>query len=216
MKKRIIIVFIVFILIGLFYFYNIHEIIDELYTMNILYKQIIFIILIISQIVVAFLPGEPLELASGYLFGLKEGTMICILGSVIGTVIVYYLSRMFKDRVIQLFIKDKQIKKMKKVMNNRNSQLFMFILFLIPGTPKDVMTYSVGLMDIKLSHWLFITTIGRIPSIITSTYLADMASQQQYFIAGIVVIVSIVLFIIGSLCYYRLPYFKGECKDNGT
>lgn len=216
MKKKVLYISLVFFVLSLYYFMNIDRILTILKTMNTFIKDFLFIFLVVLQIVMAFLPGEPLELAAGYMFGSLKGMVLCLIGSLIGTIIVYYLSHLLKEKIIKVFWKKEHLKKIQYIIKNKHGILLMFILFLIPGTPKDVMTYGVGFMNIKLSHWILLTTIGRIPSIITSTYIADMTANQHYSIAFIVLMISVILFVIGSIIYSKLPCLKGECKNNGT
>ena len=135
-------------------------------------REILMIVLIAAQIFLAFLPGEPLELAAGFLFGSVGGTLLCLVGSLLGTALVYLLVQRYGKRLVTVFFKQEQLNEFTGVLKKRNSMLWIFLLFLIPGTPKDIMTYVVSLSNIALGKWLLLTTVGRIPSIVTSTFLS--------------------------------------------
>ena len=77
-------------------------------------------------------------------------------------------------------------------------------MFLIPGTPKDIMTYLVSMSNVKLYKWLIITTIGRIPSIVTSTFITGSIKEQNYFLAVIIGVITVFLVVFGFFYYKRL------------
>lgn len=78
--------------------------------------------------------------------------------------------------------------------------MIMLILFLIPGTPKDLLVYLGGLLPIKASRFILISTLARIPSIISSTIAGDQLAVGQWQLglilyAAIIVLVLIIIFI---------------------
>ncbi|WP_426348706.1 TVP38/TMEM64 family protein [Alloiococcus sp. CFN-8] len=160
--------------------------------------------LIILQTVLAFLPGEPFELASGYIFGSWQGTIICILGSCVGTAIIYLIVKLFKNSIINVMFEIKKVEKVKSFFASKKSMFWTFILFLVPGTPKDIMTYVVSLGKINLISWLVLTTVGRIPSIVTSTFLSGSIKEGNIPGALIILIVTIILAVGGGLLYKNL------------
>lgn len=197
-------VFIVIISIFSFTYIDIQELIKHLETLP---KEIMMlgnIGLIILQIVLAFLPGEPLELASGYLFGAMGGTVICLIASFIGTFIVYYLVRLFKYSIINKMFKKEKVDEVVRMLSTKKSQLGTFLLFLIPGSPKDIMTYVVSLSDIQIGKWLLIATIGRIPSIITSTFLSNSLREGNVLVAGIIFVITMFMVAIGVVYYKKM------------
>lgn len=205
------------------YYIDIDAVIQEIENLPVFYMGFAFIGLISLQIVLAFLPGEPLELAAGYMFGSWLGTLICMLGSLIGTFIVYLLVKIFKRTIIDMMFQKEKVDEMTQLLSSKKSMKWMFIIFLIPGTPKDIMTYVASLGDIDLKLWLILTTIGRIPSIVTSTFLSDSLKNGQLFHAIIIFAVTIVFVIIGTLAYKKITslhnrtlYISNKERDYGT
>ena len=164
---------------------------------------IIFISLVVLQVVIAFLPGEPFEVAAGYIFGVIEGTIFCLIGIVIGTAIVYFLVKRFGRRVISVFFKEDQIKKLDNIKPSKLSYV-VFLLSLIPGTPKDLLTYFYGLTNIKISNLLLIVLFARIPSVITSVLAGYHLSEMNYKVSIIVFVISVVLGLIGIVLYNKI------------
>lgn len=187
---------------GIFMSLDMNSIINGIKTLPSGIKEVLMVVVISLQIFIAFIPGEPLELAAGYMFGSLWGTLICLIGSFIGTVIVYYLVKLFGMKIIRIMFKEEQIDKVQSMFENKKSLFWVFLLFLIPGTPKDVMTYLVSLSNVKLYKWLLLTTFGRVPSIVTSTFITGSIKEQDYFLALIVAGITLVA-VIGGVVYCK-------------
>ena len=80
----------------------------------------------------------------------------------------------------------------------------MFILFLIPGTPKDLLTYVVGLTPMKLTAFLLITTLARIPSVVSSTVTGSLAQKGSYTAAVVTFGVTLIVTVICVMWYRRI------------
>lgn len=165
--------------------------------------RIVFLALSVAQILIAFIPGEPLELAAGYAFGAVEGTILCVAGIIIGGALVYGLVKTLGMRVISVFFSAEKIRNLPFWQNEKRLELIAFLLFLIPGTPKDLMTYAIGLTPMKLHRWLLITATARLPSVITSTLCADAIAVGDYRMAILMLAVSGAMALAGILFYRR-------------
>lgn len=162
---------------------------------------IAFMGMLILQIVVAVIPGEPLEIAAGYAFGAVEGTLLCMLGAFIGRVAVFLLVRRFGTRAVEVFFPLEKLNELKFLQNKRRMTLWVFFLFFLPGTPKDVLCYIVGLTDLPLRSWLIISAIAPFPSIVTSTIGGDALGMGNYTFATIVFAVTLIISGLGLLAY---------------
>ena len=174
--------------------------------------RILFVGMVVLQVVVAIIPGEPLELAAGYAFGVVMGTVMCVIGITLGSVIVFLAVRRFGMKIVSLFFDEEKIDKLKFLHYSKRRNLWIFIIFFIPGTPKDILCYFVGLTDIRLSHWVLITSIARLPSIITSTMVAHSAGMQNYTTAGIVLIITVIISLVGMMFYRFVVNSKNKIE----
>lgn len=163
--------------------------------------RVAFVGMMAFQVVVAIIPGEPLEIGAGYAFGAIEGTVLCLVGALVGSVAVFLFVKKFGMRFVTLFISREKLDSIKFLKDEKRLHLVAYILFLIPGTPKDVMTYFVGLTPMKLSFWIFITLTARIPSVVTSTIGGDALGTQNYLFAIIVFIATGIISLLGVLIY---------------
>jgi len=166
--------------------------------------RIYFILMVMFQVVIAFVPGEPLEIGAGYAFGAIEGTILCLIGIALGSFIVFALVRKFGIRLVNVFFTFEKIKSAKFLQNRKKVAAITFLMFFLPGTPKDLLTYFVGITDIKLKHFFIISTFARIPSVITSTIGGSFLGVEKYTFAVIVFAVTLVVSAIGWFIYNHL------------
>lgn len=162
--------------------------------------------LVVAQIVVAVLPGEPVELAAGYLFGAWEGTLICLVGGLVGTLVVTALVRVLGTHVVRTFFSAEQLEGVAWLRDSARFELLMLVVFLIPGTPKDVLTYAAGLTTCRWWRIAAIATVGRIPSIVTSTLAAGFASAGNWAAAGVTLAVTLALVGAGGAAYATMRH----------
>ena len=167
-------------------------------------SRIAFVMANMAQIVIAFLPGEPLELAAGYAFGALEGTLWCLAASALGTAAVMALVRTFGLRIVALFFPPEKIASMRWLRDARRFELLLFLCFLIPGTPKDLLTYVAGLGKSPVVRIVALTTVGRIPSIVSSTLAAGAFGDGNYLGAAAVAALTVALAGIGVIAYRKL------------
>lgn len=156
------------------------------------------------QIFLAFLPGEPVELASGYAFGFWEGTALCLVASAVATLGIYGATRRWGWRLVGLFFDRSLLDRFAWLNNAKRMELVMLVIFLIPGTPKDFLTYFAGLTNMRFAPVVLIATFGRIPSIVTSTAAASAVGSGNWLVAGVVLAVSALCIAAGGLMYRRL------------
>ena len=172
----------------------------------------LFLILIMAvQVVFVFLPGEIIEVASGFCYGEIQGLVICLLGAMIGTVIIYWFVEKYGIRFINKFFNQEKLHEISFLKGKKNLELILFIIFFIPGTPKDILTYFAPLTRIKLSSFLLITTVARIPSIITSTIGGHSLSEQNY---PFTIAVFIITGIISTVVLFAYKWYINKQQKN--
>ena len=165
--------------------------------------RLAFLGMVVLQIFVAVIPGEPLEIAAGYAFGFWEGTFLCLLGMTIGGTLVFCFVRRFGLKAVEVFFPREKIEGLKFLQNNRRVTAFVMLAFLLPGTPKDILSYCAGLTGIKFSYWLLITSVCRLPSVVTSTIGGDALGEGRLSKAVLILILTAVLSLIGLWLYRR-------------
>lgn len=174
----------------------------------------IFVCVEIIQIVAAFVPGAPIEIMSGVLFGGFWGIIWCITGIYLGSAIVFLLVRKFgRPLVCRLFSQEK-LNSASLLNDEKKLALTIFIIFLIPGTPKDFLTYAAGLTKISPFKFFAIATIARTPSMICSVLMGANIGQGHYT-AGIVIFCIIILIsVVGYFIRKKYLTDKGFGENN--
>lgn len=165
------------------------------------------------QIFVAFIPGEPIEIMLGYVWGPWLGTFTCLFGIFIGTLTVFLLVRKQGMKLVKKVVGTDDLKKYNFLSDHNKVDLAVFILFFIPGTPKDILTYIVPIAPISPIKYLLIATFARIPSVITSTILGDRLAEGDYLMAVIVFVVTAVISVIGILVGNKYINSKQKKED---
>ena len=151
----------------------------------------------VIQVVLAVIPGEPVEIIVGILYGTWGGLALCLLGIFIGSLIIFLLVRLLGVSFVRSIIKEENIEKLKFLNNSKSLDLIVFILFFIPGTPKDLFTYFIPLTPMKPLRFLVIATFARIPSVLTSTFIGASIGGNKWIVSIIVFLLTAVLGIIG-------------------
>lgn len=163
--------------------------------------KLAFIGMVWFQVVIALVPGEPLEIGAGYAFGAIEGTLLCAIGITLGSILVFLLVRKFGIKLVEIFFSREKLNQLRILRNTKKRNILIFLVFFLPGTPKDLLTYFVGLTDIKLSHFLFVASVARLPSVITSTVGGGALGVSEYLTAIIVFIATFAVSAIGWVIY---------------
>lgn len=164
----------------------------------------VMIALMTVQVVFAFLPGEPMEIAAGYAFGTWEGLALCLIGATLGCIITANLTRRHGRGVVKAFFPDEQIERLPFFRHPERQMATVFLLYLIPGSPKDLFNYALGLTRLPIPRTLALTAVARIPSVITSTISGDALGVQDMRLALIVLAITGVISVLGLIAYRRM------------
>lgn len=164
----------------------------------------IFIFMTAIQVIIAIIPGGPMEIGAGYAYGPIGGTIIILIGVLIGSTTVYLLVKRFGRSFVRIFIDESKIDNLHILQDPQKLNRMTFIIFLIPGTPKDLLTYAVGLTPMPLSTWLMITILARTPATFVSTYGGDALLKKEYGNVITIFVIVMVLSIVGYWVFSKM------------
>lgn len=179
----------------------------------------------ILQIVIAFIPGEPVELLAGVIYGTFGGLIVCLAGASMASAITFTLSKKYGKPLLNRFFGKEKVKVWRWIQDNRKIETVTFVLFFIPGTPKDMLTYVVGLSNIRLSRFILISSFARIPSILSSAMVGSFMRKGKWEISITVFAITGIIGIMGILYKDKFIDFcrtigkhdgrntKGQCLD---
>ena len=182
---------------------------DKVRSFGIL-APVIYILLMALQIVIAFIPGGPMELIGGMLFGSWVGILCCVSGAFLGTLFVFLLVRKFGKPIVDIFVPEEKAAKLKFLQNEEKLESIVFILFLIPGIPKDLLTYLVPLTRMRGRDFVILSTLARFPSLAASVVVGDSLSNGNYWLTAIICTVAAILTFIGYMVKNRITKEKSE------
>lgn len=159
----------------------------------------------VAQIFLIIVPGEPIEIVAGMCYGAFWGTVFISISSCIISTIIYLLVRKFGKKFVCEFCDESKVSKIEKsklFQNPKKIEIIMIILFLIPGTPKDLLVYIAGLLPIKPINFILISTFARLPSVISST-IAGASIVVGNWKMGILLYAVMVLIVVFVVFLYH-------------
>ena len=164
---------------------------------------LIFIGLQALQVLFAFIPGEFIEIAAGYIYGPFWGTLLCLIGVIPPTLIIFGLTRLLGRKFTSIMIDSRDLKRLKFLQSEKKLTLMFFLLYFLPGTPKDLITYFAGVTKIPFLHFIIISVFCRIPSILTSALAGSAFGEQKFMQSVIIFAVTGIIVIIGWFVFHK-------------
>ncbi len=156
-----------------------------------------------AQIFLFIIPGEPIEILAGVCYGSLWGTVFIMISAAIISCFIYLMVHKFGRKFIYSFVSKEKIEKIennKVFQNPKTIRFLIFILFFIPGTPKDLLTYIAALLPIRPVEFIIISTIARFPSVISSTWAGASLLEGNWkfslIIYGVTFLITGIAFLI--------------------
>ena len=165
------------------------------------------------QVVVAFIPGEVVQIAAGLMYGPLLGTLVILVGCVISSSVVYKLVHVLGAPFVQGMVSTEHLEKFRAFEASGKLDIIVFVLFLVPGMPKDVFTYIVPLTDMPYKKFIVLTTVGRIPGVVASTYAASGFASGEMVGPIVVVAIAAVLALVAVVFRDKIMDLLGEGRS---
>lgn len=172
------------------------------------------LLLQIIQIVIAIIPGEPIEILMGLMYGTLGGLILTLVGIAVGQIIVFFAVKRFGMKFAAKFVDIEKFENLKFLKNPSRRDGLIFLLYFIPGTPKDILSYFAPFTGIPFLRFIVIATLARIPSIISSTWagatISDGSILKTVLIFGVTGVMGIIGIILNN---YITKKHNTENKD---
>ncbi len=168
-----------------------------------IWAEIIFVLLVITQVILAFIPAGPFQIAAGIAWGAVKGSALCILGSCLGSMLVFALVHRYGVEFTHRVVSEKDHEKIDRLRTNPKVEAIIAIVYFIPGTPKDILAYTAGFTGIHWWQWLLVCTLGRLPGIILSNLSGNAFVEGNLGKAGLILLILAVLGGGGALVYHK-------------
>jgi uncharacterized membrane protein YdjX (TVP38/TMEM64 family) len=167
------------------------------------------------QVIIFVVPGEVVQIAGGYLFGIPLGTAWSLVGIALGTAVSFYIARALGRRFVESVVSPERVAWFDGIARSRRAQGGFLLLFLIPGMPKDVLVHVAGISKARFFAFLLASMAGRLPGIVGSVVIGESASEGDYVVAGVILGVGAVLFVAGLLLRKRVRAWLGRRMERG-
>ena len=168
----------------------------------------------VAQIFLIVVPGEPIEILAGMCYGGIGGTIFIMVSAFIISTTIFLLVRKIGRKFVYDFCDSEKVAKIEnsKIFKNpKKIEMIMLILFLIPGTPKDLMVYIAGLLPIKPIKFILISTFARFPSVISSTLAGENFAVGDWKMS--IIIYAVVFLIVGIIIFFINKFDKNKTTD---
>ena len=167
----------------------------------------------ILQIILCVIPGQWLQFAAGYMYGFWLGFLYSIIGAAIGSVVTYYLAKLLGRDAMHLIFGEARINEFIHKLNSKKAIVIVFLIFLIPGVPKDLCNYAAGISEMKLKPFLIVSLVGRSPGMMGSLLIGRQIEAGNYTGAIVVAAVAVVLCVVGIIMRKRLTGWMDKAYD---
>jgi uncharacterized membrane protein YdjX (TVP38/TMEM64 family) len=164
------------------------------------YAAAAFVLIQALQVVIAPVPGEVTGFVGGLFFGVLPGTFLSTIGLVLGSLLAFFLARQFGLRLVRKIVKQEFIDRFNRYMAGRGF-ILIFILFLVPGMPKDSLCYLLGLTGMGYVDFILLNAIARLPGTVMLTLQGHAVHNEKYLSFVILFLVSALL--LGVLYFAR-------------
>ena len=163
------------------------------------YAPLVFIGLQILQVLLAPIPGEFTGFVGGYLFGNVPGLIYSMVGLSLGSFFAFLIARGLGMPFVRRFMGHELMGKFEYLVEHHGA-FFTFILFLIPGIPKDSLCYLLGLSPMHVFTFLVISCVGRIPGTLLLT-MQGASVRSEHYRASFILLGLILLLIVLAVIY---------------
>lgn len=172
---------------------------EKIASLNVVGVLILFLMQF-AQIFLVIIPGEIMEVLAGICYGKLWGTIFILVSCFLITLIILWFVRKYGKKFIYSFIKKEKVDSMESFFKDNESKIekILLVLFLLPGTPKDLLVYVGAMLDIDAKKFVLMSTFGRFPSIITSTFAGDKLFNGDIISVILIYVVTFIVIILGS------------------
>lgn len=167
-----------------------------------------------AQVFLIIIPGEPIEILAGMCYGGWGGLLFITISVFILTTAIFFMVRKLGRRFVYDICDEEKVKKIensKLFKNPKKIEWIMIILFMIPGTPKDLLVYIAGLLPIKPLRFILISTFARLPSVVSSTFAGNTLMKGDW--QSSLVIYAITFILVGIIVFIANKFDKSKTTE---
>lgn len=144
------------------------------------YAAPVFVTAQAVQVVLFFIPGEVTQIAGGFIFGTGLGLALSYLGITLGSLMAFGIARTFERSALEMLVSGETLRRFDRIVYGRSGLWALFVLFLIPGIPKDLLCYIAGLTHMRFVTFLAVSTVGRFPGLLLSSLVGAGIADRDW------------------------------------
>ena len=153
------------------------------------------------QVVIAVIPGEITSFAAGYVFGAWRGFLYSAIGVTLGSAFNFWFARVVGRPALERLIGRDTLAKIDRSLASAKSKSAMFLLFLLPGLPKDILCYAAGFSGMSILEFVVLSGLARAPALLASVLIGAGVSRADY--RSVIAVALLVLLAIGGYYWYQ-------------
>ncbi len=173
----------------------------------------IYIYIQVTQIIISIIPGQIFNLAAGYLYTFFPALLFSIIGAFVGTLVSFWIARWLGSDFVHIFFGREKTQDYVKKLNSKKAYTIVFFIYLIPGIPKDVVSYAAGVSDMKFKPFMLLSLIGRLPGMMGSIMIGSMWHKEEYIGMIILAVLAITVFILCIVFRKKINKFLDEIYE---
>jgi uncharacterized membrane protein YdjX (TVP38/TMEM64 family) len=160
-------------------------------------SYVIYLGVQVLQIIISIIPGQFMNMAAGWLFGFPISFVLSTVGAIVGTFLTFHMAKLLGRKAVKTLVNPEKYDHFLKRLNSKRAYVTVFVLYLVPGLPKDILGYLAGVSDVKFIPFLVISIIGRLPALAVSIMVGSMLYKESYIGVVIISIIMVGIFIWG-------------------
>lgn len=170
----------------------------------------------VLQIIISIIPGQAFQFAAGYLYGFLPGLLFSVIGAFLGTMISFYLAKVLGKDAVHLFFGQERTSYFVERLNSRRAYTIVFLLYLIPGLPKDVVSYAAGVSEMKFKAFMAFSMAGRVFGMSGSLLIGAFYFKEHYIGMAVIGILAVILFALCVIYRQKIHLYLDRFYDKVT
>lgn len=166
------------------------------------WAPLVFIFLQLLQVVIAPLPGTVISLAGGYIFEAFWATVYAMIGTTVGFLLVFIISKRYGRRVMKYFVPQEQVDKYDAVASSKGAFAFIAVGFLFPFIPDPILGYIAGTTPIPTRVLMVICVVMRLPGVMMTSLVGSQFGQGNYDTV-VALLAALAVVLIAGVIFYK-------------
>lgn len=174
---------------------------------------LVYIVIQMLQIVISVIPGQAFQFAAGYLYTFFPALAFSLIGAALGTFISFQLAKILGKDAVHLFLGKEKTAYYVERLNSKKAYLIVFLIYLIPGIPKDIVSYAAGISEMKFKPFFIFSMLGRTPGMAGSLLIGALYMHEHYILMGVIAVIAVIAFIAGVVYRNKIHVFLDSFYD---